>query len=780
MPNVRSAEGTLWGAFCRRMYALKRRLLCLTLLVLLIISCITDLNVQGENSYAPSMLGLCCGLLLGVLHLPEVGVVRDIPRALKIVAAVLLMIVTVYAATYPWHMFPGFEGRPRRMGKRWLMLSSLLVIASIYILCILKEHPPSTYAHDAKWCILGIWLSTMIYQFYEAAKAWKSTMWGDFGLAFAISVDSIVLGWVVIMFQSRIRVLRASSQGFNSKFWIYVMCSAFIANSICTAIQRGWSSHVGQWGSILVRTIFLTIWLTYTVIVSRTLSRGLHVLWVESRRVRGLPRQQVQWAARVLRMELMICASLGTTTFFVWSTINVVKLIQLLDPDEYDRIKMDVWFWVSILRRFDGVLNAVELALLSGILWQGSPPEEDVEMESRSRLRGLTSMSDFLEVSEQDLYRAKVEELAQRGFRLRSLIKFWEELLEGEVMPSFDPRRSQTNDVVRQAIIPSSRLGHGGFALASIWEEKPVLPKSMVTHNWTNTFVNLVAAMVSDALGGDCYANVADQLCSKSGVANLKQQLEEAGQTDVSFWVCAFSVNQHASICGGYGPEPAEGTPEWKVWDKKRHDSVSLQRFPLCSCNETKIFSHHDAACELNKFDDMMNYLSRRVDGFGQLIVIDESFEVLYRAWCVAEIVEANVLNIPARIKVYSQNAVDCNYDRLSLLDVRDCSASSQEDKDVILRKIVDVDAFNLKLQQLVFSSQGLFSHWVDGKERSRQVGRIWRRSSCSSRVFEDGDSICKDSGCGCCHFRSMFSPFRSDEGFEDQSETSDDCSSSS
>ena len=53
----------------------------------------------------------------------------------------------------------------------------------------------------------------------------------------------------------------------------------------------------------------------------------------------------------------------------------------------------------GIFRRFDGVpgpnelfsgrskaenllpevLNAVELALLSGILWQGSPPEEDVE-----------------------------------------------------------------------------------------------------------------------------------------------------------------------------------------------------------------------------------------------------------------------------------------------------------------------------------------------------------------------------------------------------------------
>ena len=61
----------------------------------------------------------------------------------------------------------------------------------------------------------------------------------------------------------------------------------------------------------------------------------------------------------------------------------------------------------------------------------------------------------------------------------------------------------------------------------------------------------------------------------------------------------------------------------------------------------------------------------------------------------MAEIVEANVLRIPARIKVPSQQAVDVNYDRLALLDVRDCSASSQSDKDMILSKISDVDAFN-------------------------------------------------------------------------------------
>lgn len=133
-----------------------------------------------------------------------------------------------------------------------------------------------------------------------------------------------------------------------------------------------------------------------------------------------------------------------------------------------------------------------------------------------------------------------------------------------------------------------------------------------------------------------------------------------------------------------------------------------------------------------SRFDDMICFLSQNVFGFEQLIVVDKRFDVLYRAWCVAEIVEGHALRIPAKIQVFSQNAVDCNYDRLSLLDVRQCSASSQNDKDFILRKIGDIEVFNLKLQQLVFSSEGLFSHLVDGTERSRVVGRILRRSACT------------------------------------------------
>ncbi|CAK9038873.1 Centrosomal protein of 76 kDa, partial [Durusdinium trenchii] len=313
---------------------------------------------------------------------------------------------------------------------------------------------------------------------------------------------------------------------------------------------------------------------------------------------------------------------------------------------------------------------------------------------------------------------------------------FWEELLDGHLMPSFDPRRSQTNDVVRQAIIPSSRVGRGGRALVDIWEKEPVLPDNMVTHHWTNSFANLVAAMLADALQEPTYAPLAEKLCSRSGCHALRRRLEETNRIDATYWVCAVSVNQHASICGGYGPEPPEGTPQWTLWDEKRHDSVTQQRFRLCNCEEPKRLSHRDATCELNKFDDMIRFLSQRVTTFEHLLVVDQHFDVLYRAWCVAEIVEGNALGIPAKIKVYSQNAVDCNYDRLSLLDVRQCSASSQEDKDFILQKIGNIQAFNLKLQQLVFSSEGLFSDWVDGKERSRLVGRIWRRSACHSRFL--------------------------------------------
>ncbi|CAE7946805.1 BPM2, partial [Symbiodinium sp. KB8] len=601
------------------------------------------------------------------------------------------------------------------------------------VACILKQHPPSAYAHDAKWCVFSLWLCMMVYPAYYVCKGHGYTKPGDCLVAFTLSMESVVLGWIVCIFQARMVGMRSrhTSGKIDSQIWILVMCGAFFCLSLAIAVNRavGTNSQEGLIMRICVQSVFLSLWAWYTFDVCRSLWRGLRLLQIETGRVGGLPRRQAHWASKIVCIELLLCMLLGTSTFATWFCITMLKYVQLKDFDAYKDFKATPWgLSLSVMRRLDVVINALSLALLSGILWQDEPPSDgDAETRRRSRSRGLTSMSEHLAVDDKEVYMAVVQQLARRGFRLSSLLDFWERLLEGDdYMPQFDPRRSLTNDVVRQAIIPRSKVGDEGFALASLWSDgQGMLPRTMVTHNWTNTFANLVAGILADAIGCSTYDEIVAQIVTKPGFARVKEDLGE--KMDLTYWVCAFSVNQHASICGGFGREPPPYTFEWKAWHAKTCDSVTGEPFTPCTCKMEKIFCHEDnedPRCELNKFDDMMHhiYVGEKVAGFGQLIVVDNHFEVLYRAWCVAEIVEANVLQIPSRIEVPSQEAVDRNYDRLALLDVRDCSASSPRDKAMILSKIADVAAFNERLLDLVFSSEtGLFSKWVDGQERSRQ-----------------------------------------------------------
>ena len=115
----------------------------------------------------------------------------------------------------------------------------------------------------------------------------------------------------------------------------------------------------------------------------------------------------------------------------------------------------------------DWVVNSLGLGLLSGVLWQGRPPDDSPEFRY-ALSRGLSSMTSLLSPMEQEVYDQVVKQLAHRGFRLGALLNFWERLLDGQMMPGFDPRRSLTNDVVRRAIIPESRVGDGGRALATL------------------------------------------------------------------------------------------------------------------------------------------------------------------------------------------------------------------------------------------------------------------------------------------------------------------------
>ncbi|CAE8619599.1 unnamed protein product [Polarella glacialis] len=253
-----------------------------------------------------------------------------------------------------------------------------------------------------------------------------------------------------------------------------------------------------------------------------------------------------------------------------------------------------------------------------------------------------------------------------------------------------------------------------GRAYASVVNcDRPLLAGKMVTHNWANTFSHLLAAVLADALGMETFDVVVDLLLSGQFEA-LRERLRAKGGLDLSYWVCAFSVNQHAGICDNPPSADSSGVP--------------LQP---CSCSTTKYLT--GSFCEMNKFDEMMvflkhaNRLRRRqlrkllteeaatnMKRFGQVVALDVNFELLSRAWCVAELVEAHRLHLPQALMIHSAASRERCLQKLRHLDVREAEASLAADKELILGKIQDVDIFNEQLKGLLLRQLNLFLHGAD------------------------------------------------------------------
>eukprot|EP00747_Dinoflagellata_sp_TGD_P193770 gnl/TRDRNA2_/TRDRNA2_60387_c0_seq1.p1 gnl/TRDRNA2_/TRDRNA2_60387_c0~~gnl/TRDRNA2_/TRDRNA2_60387_c0_seq1.p1 ORF type:complete len:304 (-),score=45.08 gnl/TRDRNA2_/TRDRNA2_60387_c0_seq1:144-1055(-) len=271
-------------------------------------------------------------------------------------------------------------------------------------------------------------------------------------------------------------------------------------------------------------------------------------------------------------------------------------------------------------------------------------------------------------------------------------------------MPHFDPSRSTTRDVVRNAIILESHkpmvYGHRittaygtcAFSVYLTGGEK-VSARTMVTHHWANLFCHTCAAIVAHALELPTYGHIATQLSSAAGIVQLKTKLQRAGKMESTYWLCACSVDQHASICGGFAP----GRPP-------ETDSVTGHVYPLCDCGCEKHFAGD--LCEMNKFDDMMVLLCAHVEGFEQVVAVDKDFDIFFRAWCVAELVEAANLHMAQCLKVHSNTSIQKNKAKIQDLDVRNCKASREEDEELILSKIPDIDGFNKKLRELLMDEE--------------------------------------------------------------------------
>ena len=242
----------------------------------------------------------------------------------------------------------------------------------------------------------------------------------------------------------------------------------------------------------------------------------------------------------------------------------------------------------------------------------------------------------------------------------------------------------------------------------------------MVTHNWGNLFADLVAAVVADALDDDEYSNAVGFLIDNN-VQQLEDKLEWLNTLDNTYWVCAFSVDQHCGICGG--------NPNGD------RDSVTGEEHPICNCGKEKYFNAtppltqggQSVECEMNKFDDMMEFLAASDENFGQVIAVDRVFVMFTRAWCVAEIAAAFECGLAQYMKLYSAQSLILHEDELKVMKIEQMQASRPEDVVEILAKIPDKDAFNIRLKSLIFDD--ILSNWkcLDLPAKLRKVGHIAR-----------------------------------------------------
>ena len=391
-------------------------------------------------------------------------------------------------------------------------------------------------------------------------------------------------------------------------------------------------------------------------------------------------------------------------------SIAVASNYALESSDRYDALTVVLF----LIQAFDALGNAVAVLLLSG-----SHRMAKVERSQGSQCGcwkvEKAEHSRNQQTSHEDVnWTRKVEEFSMRGMTLRSLLTFYQENLPSMPDWKYAPREHKTRDVVRRAIIPLTSSEECAFSVSAFNKDGPKRAQVMVTHNWGNSFSDLLAAVLSDALQ-ECSFSLPAELLQED-CAFLQDLLAKMGRLDETYWICAFAVNQHISICHS------------NPYDR---DPFTNQLHPVCQCNSTNIVDPdgRSASSEINKFDDMMRLLAT-TGGCRQVIAVDKSLDLFRRAWCVAEIAEAKRLQMDQSLKLSSRAALQGRARTLENLDVRDMRASSEKDKELILGKIQDVDDFNAKLQVLIFDPKsGLVATWnaMDSLQQIGEVGRLIR-----------------------------------------------------
>ena len=491
------------------------------------------------------------------------------------------------------------------------------------------------------------------------------------------------------------------------------------------------------WGWVaLATTLFMCCipicFLIWSVLVTVTLFRVVLMFQktLELTRKQGLAVAATFQACRGRSILQCTGVIISLTTTVLTAVVYAGKIFTSYWPGSNCGLSFDATQCINLL------VNAAGIILLSGasslITSQGTlrfPPLQCCRCPCRfGRCCGFKSLCrSTLTIGEENAWEKKTRELANRGISLEELLAFYKNLGDA-VMQSFQPSVHTTTDVVRLAIIPLTASSCSSYAQL-VNKGAKVLPKKMVTHNWSNLFRDLLASVISEALGEHTFEFVAELLSDKAGVKALEDMLRVHGSLQETYWICAFAVNQHAGIC--------RTNPAGTV------DPVTGLTHPTCQCSEPKFFNEDpplnddgkSIQCEMNKFDDMMALLATENPDFAEVVAVDASLDLFGRAWCVAELAEAHRMGMAQSLKMRNAETLLRRQLTLQGLKVENMKASRPEDVVEILAKIPDKEAFNAKLQELIFDSNaGLVAAWknADALQQMEEVSHLlkWLRLS--------------------------------------------------
>eukprot|EP00929_Paragymnodinium_shiwhaense_P056673 TRINITY_DN28364_c0_g5_i1.p1 TRINITY_DN28364_c0_g5~~TRINITY_DN28364_c0_g5_i1.p1 ORF type:complete len:1149 (-),score=203.64 TRINITY_DN28364_c0_g5_i1:86-3532(-) len=198
-------------------------------------------------------------------------------------------------------------------------------------------------------------------------------------------------------------------------------------------------------------------------------------------------------------------------------------------------------------------------------------------------------------------YHRVVYTLVQRSISVGDILSFYHNVAKAKGGSNVTDITT-TKDIVREIIIPQTRSSQKCWVHQHrLFSEDRSEPVVYVVHAWRARFMDLVGAILHDAVKGNSTSPGENY---KDAMAMYRPVLHKR------YWVDIFCVNQHHSVC----KEEAFG----------------------CKCSAAP-YKLNMAQCQVNKFIEVCSDLRSLRKG-RMILALDRELHCLRRAWCVDEL----------------------------------------------------------------------------------------------------------------------------------------------